>query len=496
MADDKELKEGLKVTSLFGGVQVFTILISIVKSKIVAMLLGPVGIGVNGLLDSTTQMISGFTGLGLGVSAVKDISEAHISNNQERITQTLTILQKLVWLTGFLGLLVCLMLSPFLSKLTFDSYDYITAFAAISVTLLFNQLTAGQKALLQGTRHFNYMAKATVLGSLIGLITSLPLYYFLGIKGIVPAIIMFSLITLILSWSYSRKVHFRPIKMSYHEAIYKGKDMVQMGFFISLQTMLSLLAAYIIRIFIGKVGGVADVGLFIAGFAIIDTYVGMVFTSMGTEYYPRLASHSKETNDKFTKTINQQIEITLILVSPLICIFLVFGNWAVVLLYSEKFLPITMMMCLGIMSNYFKAPAWSIAFSFLAKGDSRAFFLNELIATCISTSTKLLFYYLWGFTGIGFAFLLNYIIYLVQVIIICHYNYGYNPDLKILRVFTPQILLGIICFFLFVFAAPIIKYLTGALIIVLSLYISYRELNMKIDMVKTMEVRIKRRLIR
>jgi len=152
------------------------------------------------------------------------------------------------------------------------------------------------------------------------------------------------------------------------------------------------------------------------------------------------------------------------------------------------------MMCLGIMSNYFRAPAWSIAFSFLAKGDSRAFFLNELIATCINTSTKLLFYYLWGFNGIGFAFLLNSIIYLVQVTIICHYNYGYNPDLKILRGFTPQILLGIICFFLFVFAAPIIRYITGALIIVLSLYISYKELNEKTDVVKSVEIRIRRRL--
>lgn len=496
MADDKELKEGLKVTTLFGGVQILTILVRIVKSKIVAVLLGPVGIGINGLLDSTTQMISGLTSLGLGISAVKEISEAHISNNKERIAQTLTVLQKLVWLTGFLGLLVCLILSPILSKLTFDSYDYITAFAAISVTLLFTQLTAGQKALLQGTRHFNYMAKASALGSLIGLIVSLPLYYFLGIKGIVPAIIIFSLIALILSWFYCRRVHFTPVNMSYREAIYKGKDMVQMGFFISLQTMLTLLMAYIIRIFIGKVGGVADVGLFVAGFAIIDTYVGMVFTSMSTEYYPRLASHSKETNDKFTNTINQQIEITLILISPLISVFLVFGNWAVILLYSEKFLPITMMMCLAIMSNYFKAPAWSIAFSFLAKGDSRAFFLNELLATCTNTSIKLLFYYLWGLAGIGLAFLLSYMIYLVQVSIICHYNYGYNTDLKTLKVFIPQILIGIICFLLFVFAAPIIRYTTGTLFIVLSVYLSYKELNKKIDVVKSVEVRIWRGLAR
>ena len=112
MSNNKEFKEGLKATSLFGGVQIFTILISIVKSKVVAVLLGPMGMGVNGLLDSTTHMIGGLTGLGLGVSAVKDISEAHTSGNIERIARTLTVLRKLVWLTGLLGLIVCLTFLP------------------------------------------------------------------------------------------------------------------------------------------------------------------------------------------------------------------------------------------------------------------------------------------------------------------------------------------------------------------------------------------------
>ncbi|MDP5081484.1 MAG: hypothetical protein NWP87_02425, partial [Winogradskyella sp.] len=48
----------MKATSLFGGVQVFNIIIAILRSKIIAILLGPAGLGIVGLLNSTTGFVS------------------------------------------------------------------------------------------------------------------------------------------------------------------------------------------------------------------------------------------------------------------------------------------------------------------------------------------------------------------------------------------------------------------------------------------------------
>lgn len=481
MDNSKDFKEGLKATSLFGGVQVFQIFISVLKSKLVALLLGPEGMGIQGILDSTIRMINGFTGLGLGTSAVKDISEAFATGNSSRVGRTLTVLRKLVWLTGLLGFLACFLLSPVLSKISFGSYDYVIAFAAVSVTLLFMQLSSGQSALLQGTRHFRYMAKAKVLGSVLGLFTAVPLFYFFRFEGIVPAIILTYLTTLLLSWYFSRKVAYEKVQMTYGTAIKEGKGMVQMGFFISLQALLALLSGYIIRIFINRVGCIADVGLFTAGFTIVNTYLGLVFSSMGTEYYPRLASKNQLSIREFNNTINQQIEISIILISPLICSFLVFGNFAVSLLYSNKFEPVTMMLCFAIFGNLFKAPSWCIAFSFLAKADSKPFLYNEILSIIVNATLQISFYSLWGLTGIGVAYLINYILYLVQVYIICHYRYGYIASTKLLRVFLPQFLLGFICFILFVYAPSIIRFTIGCILMALSTYISYKCLNRHFD---------------
>ncbi|MEG2281843.1 MAG: O-antigen translocase, partial [Rikenellaceae bacterium] len=60
-SDKKAYRDIVKATSVFGGVQVFNILIGIVRSKIIAILLGPEGMGISGLLQSATSLITGLT---------------------------------------------------------------------------------------------------------------------------------------------------------------------------------------------------------------------------------------------------------------------------------------------------------------------------------------------------------------------------------------------------------------------------------------------------
>jgi O-antigen/teichoic acid export membrane protein len=133
----------MKATSIFGGVQVFQVIIQVIRSKFVAILLGPAGMGITGLLTSTIGFISGLTNFGIGTSAVKDIAAASNTENQIRIATKVIVLRRLVWITGILGALLTLVLSPLLSQLTFGNRKYTFAFIWISITLLFTQLSSG-----------------------------------------------------------------------------------------------------------------------------------------------------------------------------------------------------------------------------------------------------------------------------------------------------------------------------------------------------------------
>ena len=165
-----------KATSLFGGVQVYQILIQIIKSKFIAILLGPAGIGIIGLYQSGLQFVQQLTNMGLAQSAVRDVSEANGTGDKQRIAHTITVVRRLVWITGLLGLIAVAVLSPLLSKSSFGNYDYTIPFIILSFTLLLDQLSAGQKVVLQGMRRLKELAKCSAFGATFGLITSVPLY--------------------------------------------------------------------------------------------------------------------------------------------------------------------------------------------------------------------------------------------------------------------------------------------------------------------------------
>jgi O-antigen/teichoic acid export membrane protein len=297
----------MKATSIFGGVQVFNIIIQIIRSKFVALLLGPIGMGIMGLLTTTSSLISGFTNFGLGTSAVKDVAAANSTGNKTRIATIVKVIRSWVWVTGTLGTVIMLILSPWLSQLTFGNREYTLAFIWISISLLFNQLSLGQLVLLQGMRKLQYLAKANITGSTIGLIITVPLYYWKGIDAIVPSIIISSLISLVLSWYFSQKLKIEPIKVSKARTLAEGKNMLVMGFMISLSGLIAVGASYIVRIFISNTGGVEQVGLCVAGFTIIAYCVGLIFTAMPTDYYPRLSAVAQN-NELCQQTINQQPE--------------------------------------------------------------------------------------------------------------------------------------------------------------------------------------------
>ncbi len=471
----------MKATSLFGGVQVFNIIIAIIRSKIIAVLLGPAGMGIVGLLTSTTGLVSSLTNFGLGTSAIRDIAAANESGNQHRINKVVTVFRRLVWITGVLGAVITFILAPWLSQLTFGNKEYTLAFMWLSVTLLFNQLAIGQNVLLQGMRKLKYLAKANMLGSFIGLVISAPLYYYYRVDGIVPAIILTALFLLAISWYFSRKLKIEHTAVTPAETIFEGKGMLKMGFMLSLSGLITVGASYIVRIFISNTGSLEDVGLYNAGFAIIGTYVGLVFTAMSTDYYPRLSGVAHD-NKMGTLLINQQAEIALLILAPILTIFLIFINWVVIVLYSTEFIPVNRMIQWAALGMYFKAASWSIAFILLAKGASKLFFWNELIGNIYTLGLNLLGYHLFGLEGLGITFLISYVLYLLQVFLLSKYKYGFNFSPQFYKIFGIQLLLGMLCFAITMFVSTPLTYVLGLPFILISVWYSFKELDKRMDL--------------
>lgn len=472
----------MKATSIYGGVRVVQILIEIIKAKVIAVFLGTTGMGISSLLTSTTGFISSITNFGLGTSGVKNIAEANGSGNYQRISITITVLRKCVWFTGLLGLIVCLVFSQKLSIITFGNKKYTIAFIWLSLTFVINQLSTGQLVVLQGLSKIRELANANLTGAILGLVVSLPLYYFWKVDGIVPAIIGTSMINLFRSWYFTKKLKIKSVPIKREILFSEGKSMLKMGFIISLSGLITTGSNYATKILISNLGDINQTGLYNAGFTLLNAYVGLIFSSMATDYFPRLSSHSGD-NNFCQKTINEQAEIMLLLLAPLLVFFILFSDLIIRILYTNDFLSIVTMINCAVVGMLFRAVSWAISFVFVAKGHAKIFFWNELLANIYFFLFNFVGYLLYGLTGIGFAFLLSYIIYLFQMCIVSFKLYGIKINFETIKVFIMQLIFVSVTLLLCVFLIRKIQLIIGVPFLLLSSLYSVYKLNQKLNII-------------
>lgn len=470
-----------KATSLFGGVQVIQILIGIVRTKFVAVLLGTTGVGIMGLFNAPLQLILSVTGLGITFSAVRDISEAYNSNDQNRIGVAVATLRRWSWFAGIFGLIVTAALAPFLSKWTFGNNDYTWAFVWLSLTMLFQTISNGQKSLLQASRRLKDLARASVWGSLIGLATSVPLYYLFGIKGIVPSLIITAVTSLLLSWHYSRKVEIQPVTMSIRETFESGKNMVKLGLVITVTGIIGFLTAYILNAFISRTGGVDQVGLYNAGWNIIGQSTGLVFAAMTTDYFPRLSEINKEAS-KVNKLVNHQAEMVILILAPILVGLIVAIPLVIRILYTSEFLPVVNFASWLLLGILLKGLVWPVGFIFPAKGDLKTFGIIEISALLFDILVNILGYHFFGLVGLGISFLVNYIFGITITLSFAYKKYGFKYSRITLKGFVISFGLVFITFVFSVFLEGFLRYFVGFIFLAITIFYSYYELNKRIGL--------------
>lgn len=442
--------KGLKSTALFGGVKIFSIIILIIRGKFVAVLLGPGGMGISGLLLQTIDTIKSFTDLGICVSAVRNIAASSATKNEEEISKTVNIVRKLVWVTGLLGALVTCFLSPWLSKLAFGNTDYAIAFIWLSVTLIIDHISAGQHLVMQGLMKYNYLAKSNVIGQAIGLCITVPLYYIWNVDAIVPGLIISSIISLCLSRFFSKKIPIKQIKVDKTTFLKKSNGILKQGIAIRMSTIITLLSSYILRMYISKLGGIEGVGMYNAGFIIGETYVSLVFAAMATDYFPRLstlAGNKKETQ----QLVSDQTMMGMLILFPIIIAFMLLTPLIVKILLSSDFLIIVFFLQTMMFGMIFKMCVWSLRFVFIANKDNKMLVLSDIFLGVLAISLNILFYKYFGINGLGVSYTLIYLLNLVLFYYLVYYKHKFMLNAEVIKFFLLFMTILSICYYSVVF---------------------------------------------
>ena len=293
--DKKSYGQILKSSALIGGSQVANIAIGIVRTKAMAMLLGPAGFGLFGLYGSIANLTQSVAGMGINSSGVRQIAEAVGSGDEVRIAQTAAVLRRTSIALGLLGAALLILFSRQVSALTFGGPERAAAVSLLSIAVFFTLVSGGQGALIQGTRRIADLAKMNVLGALFGVCTAIPLVYFFRERGVVPSLVSVAAMTILTSWWYSRKIEVQvPFGHSFR-SLAGSLRALQTRFRIHGQRSADhgrrICGA---RHVLHKIGLEAT-GLYQSAWTLGGLYVGFILQAMGADFYPRLTASIHET---------------------------------------------------------------------------------------------------------------------------------------------------------------------------------------------------------
>ena len=413
-----------KATSVFGGVQVFNIIITVVRGKVLAVLIGTAGMGLNGLLMSGLNLIKTASGLGLTESAIRDISVANQSNDTKRIQVVYTIFKRWIWLSAIIGVVLTISLSPVLSKIAFGNNNHTIAFILLSVTFIFGALTGGIYTLLRGMRKIKVLARANISGSLAGLLIAIPIFYFYGIKGVVPAIIATAGARYLVSVYFRKKIEVKTIKLSLEKTFSGGKQMVALGIVLTASSLLTAGVKFILNGYISNTGSLDDLGIYNAGSSIMSGYIGMIFAAMATDYYPRLSgviNHPKE----WKAIVNQQSETVLLILGPILAFILLSAPFLIKILLSTEFLPVIDYLTWATLSVLLRSISWASGFILISKADNKIFLYVQLAAMTWSLGFNILFFNLMGVKGLGISIIINQLLSVALMFLVLKVRYQF-----------------------------------------------------------------------
>ena len=485
----------LKYTGIFGGVQGLNIFINLVRTKVVAMFLGPSGMGLASLFGSVVTFVSQTTNFGISFSAVRHVSELFDKGNEDQIQHFVKVVRAWSLLTALLGMLVCVAAGPLLSKYTFSWGDHTLHFVLLSFAVGLLAITGGESAILKGARRLKSLALIQLLNVLLALIITVPIYYFFGESGIVPVIVLTAFSAMLTTIYMSYRLY--PLRLRGCKGILgEGMGMVRLGVAYVLAGILGSGAEMLIRAHLNVAGELDVVGLYNAGFVLTITYAGMVFSAMETDYFPRISTVMNDGADTISDVVNKQIEVSFLLVSPMLAVFILLLPELLPLLTRTDFTPAVPMAQAASFSMYLRALSLPMSFMVLAKGDSLAYLLIEGFDSILLFFLVALGFRYYGLVGTGLALDVSYAVDLVIIFFFTSRRYGYRFSLSLLQMVLVQLPLGVCIFLLSQLDHPwlgvVLSYVLAFVSIVFSLTILHQKTSLWLSLKQRLQSKFRR----
>jgi len=409
------MKSIFRATAILSSSSLATILVSLASAKIVSVLLGPSGYGYLGLLQGLLGTGSLLVGMGVSTALVKEGAVALSREDQRSVSSHREAAGLLSLLLGGVGAVLLVLFRAPIGRWMLGQVQNNGAALLVGAALIFTLLAATFTSTLNAHHRIKELAKAGVVTSFLSNLATIILVWRLGVRGVLPAVVLATVISLVTVWYFVRsKIKATRVRPTREELVKSSQGLLRFG----IPYMASVLVGTGVNLVMPAVVlhtlGINAVGFYRAAIAISVGYLGFMLAAMAQDYYPRVSALADHPG-QLVAVVNQQYRLIMLVVAPIILVAVAMTPYFVPIIYSAKFYPTVDLLEWQLIGDLFKFSSWTMSYVILVRCSSAVYFLTELSAGALLASTSYAGIRIFGLPGLGIAFLITYVLYYIIV---------------------------------------------------------------------------------
>lgn len=393
---------------------IITVISAFIINKVVAIYGGPSGLALIGQLKDFVTMLTNVSNGAISQGIVKYTAEYKEIEQKQKIFSTSIIISLLCSI--FISILL-ITFNEELSLLILDDIIYSKIFTVFGFTITLFALNMVLMSILNGQKEIKKFVFLNISNNIFMLLITILLIFKLNIMGALYALVLNQSITFFITIIFLLKSDWFQLKY-FIQGIDKTSFLKLSRF--SLMTIVSIimgpLSLLLVRNYIGENLSWNDAGYWQGVWYISSIYLMLITTSLSVYYLPKLS----EIQDKveLKNEIINGYKIILPIVIIIAIVIFVLKEYIILIAFDKSFLPMLELFTWQLVGDVIKIASWLLSYTLIAKAKTKYFIGTEIIFSISFVLFSIMMINNFNLIGITYAFVLNYSLYLIAMIII------------------------------------------------------------------------------